>query len=606
MSPQFFNLDVPAGSGVGVPLDTANLAAKKDFVIGAPFDGTLIIEGSTGGDYAAYLRFTGGGSSITYEGSIDAFLRFVRVRRSQAVGPAPDVNMGAEAAGSQNSEPFEPFVNTINARMTGSDDDGDGTAANPYRTMQRAMLDLVHNPPGGYSQVIDISGEGGVPFYELLPQNFAPPAVHGSIQNDEPNIPGSIFVTRQSFEIRATPMLSPALPAADAVIAPGEITGITYDPTCLLGRIATTKVFVPGALKGKHLIGSITAQSTCVIWDNTASDLLVANSNFDGDPFPAGSTLQIVEPSAILEGPPSTFRDIGVLNIHDASQFGLKGVTLRSTNPAVNFPFAPGYTPGLSLSKCIEPYMELCDIAGIFSSGCDKKFGVFSTVIRDKGTFCLESSMAPRRSYFKDISFNFWASIVQIMRATVFEGATGPACKWGVNEFLVPGGAGLGSTSWEARACLWRNTGPIECHGGVYSFGDVKIQGSAGDGILLQHGGGSGFASLRNVAGGTGVANPDPGLDDPANAGVGIKAWDGGIVQVRDDATLLTGAGGDIQAGTFPVRTWADFRGVAPIKNEYDLSDPFVASMGINKPVGEEITGAGTGGRSGSRIFQRP
>ncbi len=602
-------LAVPAGSGAGASSDVSMLGTDISIFVHGDFLGSATVEVSD--DDVNWVPLVSFSSNNLWSGVVAA--HFARVKSSN-VGSAPDITwVGANSGPVTGSQPFEATTTTIYARMEGSDETGDGTTVlTAYRTFQRAMLDVPHNMPPGARYIVDISGSVATPFYELLPQNYALPSIHGSIQNNEVGVAGDIFITQQSFEIQAQPILSSALPAADAVIAPGEITGITYDATSKLGRIATTKVFVAGALKGQHLIGDQTPQSSCVIWDNTASDLLVANSDFDiptsGDPFPAGSTLQIVEPSATLEGPASTFRDIGVLNVHDVAQFGLKGVRLQSTNPAVNFPFAPGYTPGLSVSKCIEPYMELCDIAGLFSSGCDKKLGIFSTVIRDKGIFCLESSFAPRRAYMWNISFNFWASIVQIMRATVYEGVTGAFCKYGVNEFLVPGGAGLGSTSWESRACLFRNTGQIEFHGGVYSLMDVKIQGSPGAGILLQRGGGSGFLSLENVAGGTGVANADPGLDDPANAGVGIEVWDGGIVKVVDDDTLITGTLGDMQVGVLPIRTWVNFRGGGggtPTFNEYDLKTPFNAATGT--PGGEEEAGvpAGSGGHSGSRVFQR-
>jgi hypothetical protein len=109
----------------------------------------------------------------------------------------------------------------------------------------------------------------------------------------------------------------------------------------------------------------------------------------------------------------------------------------------------------------------------------------------------------------------------------------------------------------------------------------TTISGAAGDGLHTENG-----------------ANADvEGLVGIGNAGIGINNPGGGQVRVRDDATLIAGAGGDIKSGNLPVRTWANFRVVAPIKNEFDIVSP---------PVGDEITGAGTGGTSGARIFQRP
>jgi hypothetical protein len=89
------------------------------------------------------------------------------------------------------------------------------------------------------------------------------------------------------------------------------------------------------------------------------------------------------------------------------------------------------------------------------------------------------------------------------------------------------------------------------------------------------------------------------------NAGVGVRANDGAQIRCLDDGVTLTGTLGDMKAGTKPVRAWGtaiatppgNFYFDAPQKNELDLVSP---------PVGDETTGAGTGGTSLSRIFARP
>jgi hypothetical protein len=96
-------------------------------------------------------------------------------------------------------------------------------------------------------------------------------------------------------------------------------------------------------------------------------------------------------------------------------------------------------------------------------------------------------------------------------------------------------------------------------------------------------------------------------VNGTGNAGFGVHVNDGGSVRVLDDNTLITGAAGDMKVGTLVPRAWADFRANPPVKNEYDLTTPFVAATsGAVQPPGEELTGAGTGGRSGSRLFERP
>jgi hypothetical protein len=133
----------------------------------------------------------------------------------------------------------------------------------------------------------------------------------------------------------------------------------------------------------------------------------------------------------------------------------------------------------------------------------------------------------------------------------------------------------------------------------VVSVQNVRIDNGAGPGITSE---GGSFTVLDTVAG-------------TGNAGVGVRVLDGAIVRVADDplgvGTTITGVGGDMKVGQLPVRSWLNFRDPAanppvgmPIKNEYDLKIPFNAVSGT--PGGDEETGAGTGGHSGSRLFERP
>ena len=69
-------------------------------------------------------------------------------------------------------------------------------------------------------------------------------------------------------------------------------------------------------------------------------------------------------------------------------------------------------------------------------------------------------------------------------------------------------------------------------------------------------------------------------------------------------ATNVTGVGGDLRSGRS--RCAATFRASVPICNQWDITTPFVTNTaGEDVPVGDEVTGPGTGGRSGTRIFQR-
>jgi hypothetical protein len=155
----------------------------------------------------------------------------------------------------------------------------------------------------------------------------------------------------------------------------------------------------------------------------------------------------------------------------------------------------------------------------------------------------------------------------------------------------------LGQIGTELISCWFRNSAGPEAAVRAFAVGDISIEDTkidntvVGDAILVE--GPAAPVYLKHVTG-------------AGNAGLGVHVDDGGIVRVLDNATTITGTGGDMKVGTLVPRTWADFRANAPIKNEYDLTTPFVAATtGAMQPAGEELTGAGTGGRSGSRLFQR-
>jgi hypothetical protein len=65
----------------------------------------------------------------------------------------------------------------IFARLTGNDATGDGSLSNPYRTLQRAVLDVPLFIPPNLQIVVDISDLG----LETLPQDYAlPPITQGA------------------------------------------------------------------------------------------------------------------------------------------------------------------------------------------------------------------------------------------------------------------------------------------------------------------------------------------------------------------------------------------------------------------------------------------
>ena len=56
------------------------------------------------------------------------------------------------------------------------------------------------------------------------------------------------------------------------------------------------------------------------------------------------------------------------------------------------------------------------------------------------------------------------------------------------------------------------------------------------------------------------------------NSGFGTKISNGASCSVSNDGVLVTGTGGDLKVGTLSVRTWTNFRGSAPVKNQVDFT----------------------------------
>jgi hypothetical protein len=136
---------------------------------------------------------------------------------------------------------------------------------------------------------------------------------------------------------------------------------------------------------------------------------------------------------------------------------------------------------------------------------------------------------------------------------------------------------------------------------GVLRNADIRNCGR--DGVRCEAG--SGYLELSGV-----LSTLPNGTAEPT--AVGVRVADGMIVRVdaatsgAATGTQLRAAGGEMKVGALAPRLWLDFVGTAPIKNEYDLSTPFAsASSGVSQPPGDELPGgAGTGGRSGSRLYQ--
>ena len=470
--------------------------------------------------------------------------------------------------------PGGPIEITIYARATGSDTLGAGTFAKPYRTFQRAIRDVPSVIPAGYVYTVDITGIG----VEVLPPDYEIPAIFApsSFQlSDE--IGGSVpfpFGYGASFNIRAFPQPATNIPLADTSVPAADVIAFAQDP---YSNLVTIQVAPPraswaaNAVAGKFLLVEGSGFSSCAIQGSDATHLVVALDY----PVP-GAALGIAECSATLQtsvsAPSGTPSGLAVLN---SPQVAYQGLKLTSTTGDLSLRHSGGS----------QPIMSLCDVDGLSTLWVASNFWCAASVIRNYVSFDGAAFTSLQCLNLNCFVFNA-GSAGNVWYSTINDGC---ASMGSVPTYTVAG-AGYPPCGWELVDCWFtnvidtagKNAGAIWGNGGgAFSLENVRIDAPLGVAILSE---GSAYMLLQNV-GGTSL--------DPS-----VRVEDGSQVRVLDDATDIANAGGfGMQVGTLPARTWADFRGVPPIKNQFDVLSP---------PVGDEVTGVGSGGTSGSRLFQRP
>jgi len=474
--------------------------------------------------------------------------------------------------------PFSSETITIYARLDGSDQDGIGTLSAPYRTFQRAIIDVPAVISPGRRYVVDITGLG----VESLPEDYQIPVMSSPIYQaeygDQEGFP--YFFAANGVTIRAAPQLVTSLTEADAVVTAGSVTSNVDTNLTILTITTPRAAWASVDLRGKQVIKTNGPnQATCCIYDSDATHLYLCNnsSNFnDGDGplvLGAGGELQIVEPSATLRADPvaSGFP----IQCMGASSINFQGIRFETSDPTASngFSLAIGNTP--------NPFFEACDVGGIFSVQIADEIALHSTkisVVMD----CEATALVMFNCYVSNINqYLYLVGGIQDFKQTVLDGV--PTLSSGVFVGPIP------TPNWGFQECLITGSqgDAIKCVGGLFDLVDVRIDDATGSAINAESA--SNYVALTHVTG-------------SGNAGFGVKANDGAQVQVRDVITTVTGAAGDMKSGSQLPRTWSNFNGVNPIGNEYDLVTPFVAdSNGVLKPRGIESGAPCTG----TRIFRR-
>lgn len=518
---------------------------------------------------------------------------------AQIVGlsPKPFVVCGG-GAGQPGCFPYDPETFTIFARTTGSDTTGNGTLAKPYATFQRAICDIPLNIPGGTRYIVDITG-----ITETLPPDFTLPAWGGGLLFDA--VFGAIpvvgpFLSKCSVQVLAQPKPAVGFALASTLISAADILSITFDVDTDLADVkltpaaAAAKAWVPGSFVGKLFINDDDNSMQSAIYDNSADTLRLTLSSgavFTGATLapPTGANLfRIVDPGATLNGSVSTGNFLGKINIPATCPVAFQGIDIPHAGSAALGDVS--FTYGAS-----NLILELCYVGGLAVLDASHAIFAVGSVCSDKQGFIRgPSTHLIAQMFFKNTFWLLDTTHFLRFKSCVHDACTALGESFGTqlpSSLMLSLTEGLIKNSIVDGIFTGSDGSGISIPGGRLRLRNIRIDGAAANGVRVGEGG---FATLEHVTG-------------LGNAGIGVVANDGANVRVKDDGTLVTGVGGDIKVGTLAVRTWVDFRAVAPIKNEYDLSTPFVvASSGVAQPPGDELTGAGSGGRSGTRLFQRP
>lgn len=487
---------------IGTPVDISALPLFKTVVAAPGFAGNVEVT-QDGISWAQVMTFAnGGGQSGSFFGA----------EARVTGGGAGSVWIGGAEAGAGGGSPVfppSPYVTTIiYARTTGSDATGNGSLANPYRTFARSILDVPHVINPGYRFVIDITDIG----VETLAQEWASPVIKspGDLYLGDTFQPYFTFGTQ--FTIRATPKL--ALPGTDAIITAGAVTA-TVAGLCKLTD--PSKAWTPGALKGMQVINpTVGFGATCCVYDNTATELFLCNtaSAFNGGVGPLGATVNVVEPSATLQGPPANGNREGMV-FGDCSTMNFQGIKFTSTVPLVG-------NGGAGFFGQFSPFFEGCVLEEASFGNCGQlQVGLFSTTVRGTVNSFL-SQLTPLRSFWDTVTSLQIGGLTHAFRTTVLENCAT------ISSGVAVGTGFASPTDLNFTNCLFKTsagdaidlTSPTRLN-----MLDCQIDGSAGDAINAN---GPCKVVLSGVTG-------------SGNTGYGVRTDDGPHVEV-DAATTVGNA----------------------------------------------------------------
>ena len=476
------------------------------------------------------------------------------------VNTGPTYGLGPTLQGILEPE-FTPQTIKIYARTTGSDATGDGTLANPYATMQRAVRDVPVIVPPGTFYVVDITG-----INETLPPDYTLPAFKAPWTIDSTLTPEPDFLFIPAVQIQATPQLA-GLPAGEDTIAAGQIVSQSNEAVSRLIRLtvnAPRASWAGNALRG-HFIqdGGGIGVNNAVIWQSSPTQLVIATST----PLNTTQPLRITVPGATLRGTTSanivaTGSARGMLRAVNCDSIGFAGLDIANLG---------GLTaPGLALGGNGSMFAQMCWLQSptlqSWSPALARTVRCWITGSPSYSNFfTIQSSLCDAWT-----GTNFLNVVWAAIRISVFEG-----CSTIEPRSFFPGLPGVGTPVllWYMVQTVVANTpgaagDGIRLHGVNGQLTQVDVYGCGRDGIQASFGAGG---RLQLTACGTTSAD---GVAVVPNARYGVNVQDG--MQVAADAatsgsaTPPTGVTAQTKVGNLPPQTWAAF--VAGGSNTYDIT----------------------------------
>lgn len=547
-------LVAPAGDGNGTGVDTSMLPNLVTVQVTGGFSGTVNVEVSedAGATYETAFSFSAAGGK-----TMEIVADHMRVNRTGVgLGVTPQVWVGATTPSGGGSSglmpvpfPVPPIRVDVFARLTGSDTQGTGTLANPYRTLPRACLDLPLIGQAGYVYTVDCSGLLG----DTLPDDFTLPAWKGpgtiTFKGGAPTA-DQYFEFEGPFNITAIPMLAPLSPAGDAIINVGDVASVTHDAVTSLTTVnlnVARASWGANAVRGKNVVGPAGGGGlrNAVVYESTTTLIRISTTVALTFPF------QLMQPSASFDGAGVNFGSFNVLNVDCITVNGLKITSNDAT--------ADLYQDG---NGCIV--VQMCDlqspnITGIASQSNENRISrsfihdgtpfIGANVIMVQGLMLTcaggaSFAVSPTQVQIRQMVFDGCDPIEP--QAVLGGGAVVPAsvAQLSIQNTLIRNGIGAG----------------VIMHSGQGLFSNVAFGGNVGDGVTMDLG--KGFLQLA-ACGGTGVVN----------GGIGVNVQDGCVCQAdaatTGNAAPILGTGGQTKVGNLATQTWATFAG-AP--NRFDIT----------------------------------